>query len=156
MRLTIQEPRFDFVYVMALGSEVETLMYIEKQRRRINVLSFAAIDKVSGKMAGVLAYAFFTQWLVDDADWPSHPCRLGCDPLQATLDVKILGIKIFPCYRGSHVFVHACYLLLGYVLDLKEAGGLGLVRVGWRTPPENVRSQKAAEKLGFSREGIMR
>jgi RimJ/RimL family protein N-acetyltransferase len=31
-----------------------------------------------------------------------------------------------------------------------------LVRVGWRTPPENIRSQKAAEKLGFAREGIMR
>ena len=38
--------------------------------------------------------------------------RLGCDPDQATLDVKLMGIKVFPKFRGTHVFVHACYLVL--------------------------------------------
>jgi RimJ/RimL family protein N-acetyltransferase len=67
-----------------------------------------------------------------------------------------MGIKIFPKFRGTHVFIHGCYLLLSYALDPTQEGGLGLVRVGWRTPPQNVRSQKAAEKAGFLREGIMR
>ncbi|KAK1219709.1 hypothetical protein PQX77_017570 [Marasmius sp. AFHP31] len=116
--------------------KVDTLMYIEKQRRRVNILSFAAIDKVTNKMAGVVA--------------------LGCDPLYATLDVKMMGMKIFPEFRGKHIFKHACFLLLSYALSPIKEGGLGVVRVGWRTPPENVRSQKAAEKIGFKREGIMR
>jgi len=30
-------------------------MYLEKQRRRINVLSFAIIDTESGKMAGIIS-----------------------------------------------------------------------------------------------------
>ncbi|KAF9014729.1 acyl-CoA N-acyltransferase [Hymenopellis radicata] len=109
----------------------DTLKYMEKQRRRPNVLTFAAIDKQTGKLAGVLA--------------------LGCDPAQATLDVKIMGIKIFPEFRGTHVFTHACHLLLAYAFDK-----LHVVRVGWRTTPENIRSQKAAEKLGLAREGTMR
>ncbi|KAF8918678.1 acyl-CoA N-acyltransferase [Mucidula mucida] len=106
-------------------SKEDTLKYMEKQRRRPNVLTFAAIDKQTGKLAGVLA--------------------LGCDPTQATLDVKIMGIKIFPEFRGKHVFTHACHLLLSYAFD-----ELRVVRVGWRTPPENIRSQKAAEKLGLT------
>ncbi|KAJ6577920.1 hypothetical protein B0H19DRAFT_1121819 [Mycena capillaripes] len=117
-------------------SKEETLIYVEKQRLRTNLLTFAVTDRRSGKLAGVMS--------------------LGCDPMQATLDVKLMGIKIFPKFRGTHVFVHGCYLLLSYVLDPVNEGGLGLVRVGWRTPPENVQSQKAAEKAGLSREGIMR
>ncbi len=38
-----------------LESKEDTLKYMEKQRRRPNVLTFAAIDKQTGKLAGVLA-----------------------------------------------------------------------------------------------------
>ncbi|KAF9465574.1 hypothetical protein BDZ94DRAFT_1159777, partial [Collybia nuda] len=114
----------------------ETLIYMEKQRRRPNVLTFAIMDLKSGDLAGIVA--------------------LGCDPLQATLDVKFLGVKVIPKFRSSYVFTHTSYLLLSYALNPKTEGGLGVVRVGWRTPPANVPSQRAAEKLGFSREGIMR
>ncbi|KAJ6463182.1 hypothetical protein DFH09DRAFT_1227389 [Mycena vulgaris] len=117
-------------------SKEETLIYVEKQRLRTNLLTFAVMDRKSGEVAGTMS--------------------LGCDPAQATLDVKLLGVKIFPKFRRTHVFIHACYLLLSYALDPPEQGGLGLVRIGWRTPPENVQSQKAAEKAGLSREGIMR
>ncbi|KAJ7683217.1 hypothetical protein B0H17DRAFT_1074413 [Mycena rosella] len=117
-------------------SKEETLIYVEKQRLRANLLTFAVTDRTSGELAGLMS--------------------LGCDPAQATLDAKLMGIKIFPKFRGTHVFIHGCYLLLSYTLDPQNEGGLGLVRVGWRTPPENVQSQKAAEKAGLSREGIMR
>ncbi|KAJ7116711.1 hypothetical protein C8R44DRAFT_627648 [Mycena epipterygia] len=119
------------------ASKEETLIYIEKQRLRANLLTFAITDRKSGELAGLMRF-------------------LGCDPTQATLDVKLMGIKIFPKFRGTHVFIHGCYLLLSYALDPQQDGGLGLVRVGWRTPPENIQSQKAAEKAGLSREGIMR
>ncbi|KAJ7503360.1 hypothetical protein B0H11DRAFT_581998 [Mycena galericulata] len=118
------------------GSHLETLIYIEKQRLRANLLTFAVTDRKSGELAGLMS--------------------LGCDPAQATLDVKLMGIKIFPKFRGTQVFTHGCYLLLSYSLDPENEGGLGLVRVGWRTPPENIQSQKAAEKVGLTREGIMR
>ncbi|KAJ7921390.1 hypothetical protein B0H13DRAFT_1985300 [Mycena leptocephala] len=117
-------------------SKAETLIYVEKQRLRANLLTFAVTDRKSGELAGIMS--------------------LGCDPAQATLDVKLMGIKIFPKFRGTHVFIHGCYLLLSYALNPVKDSGLGLVRVGWRTPPENVQSQKAAEKAGLSREGIMR
>ncbi|KAF5379534.1 hypothetical protein D9615_006543 [Tricholomella constricta] len=114
----------------------ETLIYMEKQRRRANLLTFAIVDLESKEHAGIIA--------------------LGCDPLQGTLDVKLIGVKIFPKFRSTHVFLHASYLLLSYALNPKAEGGLGVVRVGWRTPPVNTQSQKAAEKLGFTREGVMR
>ncbi|KAF8168671.1 hypothetical protein K438DRAFT_246482 [Mycena galopus ATCC 62051] len=117
-------------------SKEETLIYVEKQRLRANLLTFAVKDRKSGDLAGIMS--------------------LGCDPAQATLDVKLMGIKIFPKFRGTQVFIHGCYLLLSYVLDPIEEGGLGLVRVGWRTAPENFQSQKAAEKAGLEKEGIMR
>ena len=68
----------------------------------------------------------------------------------------MMSVKVLPRFCGSPVFVHASFLLLAYVLDPVARGGLGVVRVGWRTPPENVRSQRAAEKLGFTREGVQR
>ncbi|KAF7327301.1 Gnat family [Mycena kentingensis (nom. inval.)] len=117
-------------------SKHETLMYIEKQRLRPNVLTFAVIDKLSGELAAVMS--------------------VGCDPLQGSLDAKLLAMKVFPKFRRTHVFIHGCYLLLRYLLNPVAKGGLGLARVGWRTPPENKQSQKAAEKAGLTREGIMR
>ncbi|KAF7335534.1 Efflux pump FUS6 [Mycena venus] len=78
-------------------SKEETLIYVEKQRLRANLLTFAVTDRKSGALAGIMS--------------------LGCDPAQATLDVKLMGLKIFPNFRGTHVFIHGCYLLLSYALD---------------------------------------
>ncbi|TFK34004.1 hypothetical protein BDQ12DRAFT_700535 [Crucibulum laeve] len=105
-------------------SKAETLIYLEEQRKRPNLLPFAVIDSASGEFAGMMA----------------------C----------LNAIKIVPNFRGTYVFRHACYLMLSYALNLKMEGGLGLVRVGWRTPPGNVQSQKAAAKMEFTREGVMR
>lgn len=118
------------------GSRQETLVYIEKQRRRANVLALAVVDRRSGAFAGTMS--------------------IGCDPRQATRDVRLMSVRVLPRFRGSPVFVHAAFLVLAYVLDPVARGGLGAVRVGWRTPRENVRSQRAAEKLGFAREGVQR
>ncbi|KAJ7282497.1 hypothetical protein C8J57DRAFT_1055579, partial [Mycena rebaudengoi] len=136
-------------------SKEETLIYVEKQRLRPNLLSFAVMDRKTEALAGLMRQGSCVHLSNGVSNDPTLS-SLGCDPTQATLDVKLLGIKIFPKFRHTHVFLHGCYLLLSYALDSQSEGGLGLVRVGWRTPPENVQSQKAAEKLGLSREGIMR
>ncbi|GLB41558.1 hypothetical protein LshimejAT787_1001580 [Lyophyllum shimeji] len=129
-----------FFYPLPKGrphaTKSETFVYMEKQRRRSNLLTFAVVDLASNELAGIMS--------------------LGCDPLQATLDVKLIGVKIFPKFRSTHVFIHASFLILSYALNPKVEGGLGVVRVGWRTPPGNIQSQRAAEKLGFTREGVMR
>ena len=36
-------------------SKEETLLYMEKQRRRPNLLAFAAIDQKNGELAGIFA-----------------------------------------------------------------------------------------------------
>ncbi|EKM52150.1 uncharacterized protein PHACADRAFT_262662 [Phanerochaete carnosa HHB-10118-sp] len=117
-------------------SRQETLVYMEKQRRRANVLPFAIVDRRSGEFAGTMS--------------------VGCDPKQANLDLRMMSVKLIPKFRGSPLFVHASYLLLSYILNPTAEGGLGMVRIGWRSPPENTRSHRAAEKLGFTREGVQR
>ncbi|KAG5636617.1 hypothetical protein H0H81_007385 [Sphagnurus paluster] len=114
----------------------ETLIYLEKQRRRPNILMFAITDLKSGEFAGMMS--------------------LGCEPLAITHDVKLMSAKILPTFRGTHVFTHATSLLMSYALDPKAEGGLGVVRLGWRTTLSNIKSQKAALRMGFTREGIMR
>ena len=86
----------------------------------------------------------------------SPASSIGCDPRQANLDLRMMSVKVIPKFRGSPLFVHASHLLLSYVLDPVSEGGLGMVRIGWRSPPENLRSHRAAEKIGLTREGVQR
>ncbi|KAG8794540.1 hypothetical protein FRC12_023749 [Ceratobasidium sp. 428] len=114
----------------------ETYIYLEKQRRRANVLHFAIVDKRSKELAGTYA--------------------LGCSPDQATLDIRAMSVKLFSRFRGTYVLYHAMYLLLSYVLDPISDGGCGFVRCAWRNSVANPRSARVAEKLGLTLEGPMR
>lgn len=53
--------------------------------------------------------------------------------------------------RGQGVAVGAVRLLAGWAL-----GDLGLVRLELFVEPENVASQRVAERCGFVREGLLR
>jgi RimJ/RimL family protein N-acetyltransferase len=53
--------------------------------------------------------------------------------------------------RGRGVTTRALRLLCGYALE-----GLALERLELITDPENLASQRVAEKVGFQREGILR
>ncbi|KAG9121866.1 hypothetical protein FRC07_002000 [Ceratobasidium sp. 392] len=114
----------------------ETYVYLEKQRRRPNVLHFAIMNKKSRELAG------------------TYP--LGCSPDQATLDVRVMSVKLFPQFRGTYVLYHAMYLLLSHVLNLTSEGGCGFVRCAWRNSVANPRSARVPEKMGFTLEGPMR
>lgn len=51
---------------------------------------------------------------------------------------------------------NAIGLVLQYALDPKERNGLGLRRVQWDCATENKASMRAAERIGFVEEGVVR
>ncbi|CAE6335302.1 putative protein YIR042C OS=Saccharomyces cerevisiae (strain ATCC 204508 / S288c) GN=YIR042C PE=4 SV=1 [Rhizoctonia solani AG-1 IB] len=65
-------------------------------------------------------------------------------------------IIIFPRFQRTHVNTHAVGLLMQYALNRPSEGGLGLRRCQWQAHASNLPSPKAAERLGFKPEGILR
>lgn len=63
-----------------------------------------------------------------------------------------LQLNIIPAFQRTFVLTHACALLLHYLLDPP----LRIRRVVWQANARNDRSVKAAQRLGFSLEGIIR
>ena len=74
----------------------------------------------------------------------------------ANLNLEIGPVIIFPEFQKTFVSANAIGLLLKYALDLPSQGGLGYRRVAWQASPLNEPSIKAAEKMGFVKEGILR
>lgn len=70
--------------------------------------------------------------------------------------VEVALVIILPQYQRTHVNTHAVGLLLQYALDLPKDGGLGVRRVQWHAHANNGPSIKAAERLGYKLEGIIR
>ncbi|CAE6425525.1 unnamed protein product [Rhizoctonia solani] len=65
-------------------------------------------------------------------------------------------IIILPQFQRTHVSTHAIGLLIQYALDRSSEGGLGLRRCQWQAHASNLPSARAAERLGFKPEGILR
>lgn len=74
-------------------------------------------------------------------------------------------IMILPEFQRTHVNTNALGLLMHYCLDLpadlakgelKYGPGLGLRRVQWQCHADNAPSVRAAERMGFKLEGIIR
>lgn len=72
------------------------------------------------------------------------------------LSTEIGFVMILPPFQRTHVASNAVGLLLHYCLDLPSAGGLGLRRVMWQANALNVGSVKAAERMGFKHEALLR
>ncbi|KAG2103968.1 GNAT family acetyltransferase [Suillus cothurnatus] len=72
------------------------------------------------------------------------------------LSTEIGFIIILPLYQRTHVNSNAVGLLLQYALEVPSQGGLGLRRVQWQCSSMNAPSIRAAERLGFKKEGIMK
>jgi len=72
------------------------------------------------------------------------------------LSTEIGPVLILPSFQRTHVTSNAIGLLLQYTLNPPSEGGLGLRRVVWKGSPDNSPSIKAAERLGFRREGVAR
>ncbi|KAI0084859.1 acyl-CoA N-acyltransferase [Irpex rosettiformis] len=90
---------------------------------------------------------------------PAHPSwdgSLAGFIALANASPQNLGVEI-----GSRTYItsHAVGILLRYCLELPTArpvAGLGLRRVEWGATKGHDASAKAAERMGFKREGVMR
>jgi RimJ/RimL family protein N-acetyltransferase len=72
------------------------------------------------------------------------------------LSTEIGFIIILPEFQRTHVTSNAVGLLLQYTLDLPSDGGLGLRRVQWQCNDANAASVRAAERMTFRREALLR
>ena len=64
--------------------------------------------------------------------------------------VKLAELFMAKHYQRTHVNTIAKWLLLTYAFET-----LGMIRVQFKTDEENVISQKAIERLGATKEGIV-
>ncbi|KIM44130.1 hypothetical protein M413DRAFT_443174 [Hebeloma cylindrosporum] len=67
-------------------------------------------------------------------------------------------VIILPPFQRSHVTSNAVGILLNFALNLpsQQPGALGLRRVVWQANALNKASVRAAERMGFKFEGILR
>ena len=99
-----------------------------------------------GEESGMLAVETEKERLIGSVSWftvqhgPSAACR--------ALNV---GISLFPEYRGRGHGTRAQRLLSEYLFSTRL-----LERVEASTDVENIAEQRALEKAGFSREGVLR
>ena len=99
------------------------------------------------------AYVAFTRELGDRDRRPFAIADAETDELLGAIDVRLgeigsIGYWVVPWARGRGVATTALSLLARWAL---EAGGVR--RLELVTHPDNVASQRVAEKAGFTREG---
>lgn len=92
--------------------------------------------------------AFFA--IVREEDQPlGWLCLMEMQPTHRTVEV---GYVVFaPPLQRTTLATEAFYLIMSHVFD-----DLGLQRLEWTCTASNVRSRKAATRLGFQFEGVMR
>ncbi|KAK7016911.1 acyl-CoA N-acyltransferase [Favolaschia claudopus] len=78
------------------------------------------------------------------------------DTSPVNLSTEIGFVITLPAFQRTHITTNAVGLLLHWTLDSPSAGGLGLRRVAWKANSLNSRSIRAAERLGFRKEGVLR
>ncbi|KAK6354058.1 hypothetical protein TWF730_008476 [Orbilia blumenaviensis] len=112
-------------------------------RPKTDMLLYAIIDKCrppttcdrDGALAGLIAY-------------------IGASP--TNLCTEIGFVVTLPQFQRTHVTSNAVGLLLKFALNPPNEGGLGFRRVQWMTSSKNYASIKTAEKMGFTKEGLIR
>jgi ribosomal-protein-alanine N-acetyltransferase len=112
------------------GREHEAADYVEameRMRRDGRALAFAVVDASSDAVLG------------------------ACDLRLPLPGIGEVGYLLAPAARGRGVMGRALGLVVGWAF-----AELGLVRVQAFASPDNVRSLRLLERLGFAREGVLR
>jgi RimJ/RimL family protein N-acetyltransferase len=107
----------------------EYLVRLEPDRRAGRALGFGIAGPGDGTILGACSLSRF--------DWPERKAEIGYWVARET--------------RGQSIATRATRLLSLWALDSLE-----MERVELLAQPENVASQRVAEKAGFSREGLLR
>ena len=98
---------------------------------------------------------------------PEHPEFQGgsfagliglINSVPANLVTEIGFVVVLPQFQRTHVASNAAGALLRYCLELPSADvpGLGLRRVEWKAHSKNAPSARLAEKMGFTKEGLLK
>ena len=103
---------------------------LEAKARSIDPLFFAVIDNTSGRAVGYQTF-------------------LRIDPANRVIEVG--NILYTPAMQRTAGATEAQYLFAGYVFD-----ALGYRRYEWKCNAHNAPSRRAAERFGFTFEGIFR
>ena len=103
--------------------------WLTDRANRADTALYAIVDKTNGQAAGL----FFL---------------LGINPAMGTVE---MGLVYGPALARRTAGTEAFYLLARYVLET-----LGYRRMEWRCAPEHTASCRAAERFGFTAEGLLR
>lgn len=104
--------------------------YIERIAKESDPKFYAVIDLITGKAVGMLSYSRII-------------------PVNGSIEID--WITFSPLLQKTIQSTEAHYLLMAYAFD-----ELGYRRYEWNCDSGNIPSRKAAERLGFSFEGIWR
>jgi len=108
----------------------ETKTDLEKEYDRLTVGQWFFVEKKDGKKIGYVAH------------WVAHAHGS---------DLTELGYSLIPNERGKGYGSEAIRIIVDYLFLSKD-----IVRIQADTDPMNIASQRALEKAGFKREGILR
>lgn len=111
-------------------SEAGFVRYIETMNARPETIAFAQVIPHTGRAVGSTTYRDI------------QPHNRG---------LEIGSTWIGRAYHGTHVNPAAKYLLLRHAFE-----ALGAIRVQLKTDSRNLHSQRAIEKLGAVKEGVLR
>ncbi|KAG9312449.1 acyl-CoA N-acyltransferase [Chiua virens] len=131
---------------------VQQLIYDRIQLDRGMIL-YAIIDKTKSSRTPGSTDANIA---LSSADFAGIVGYLNGSPVH--LKIEIGFVIVLPSFQRTHVTTNAVGLLLRYALDLPTATppGLGLRRVQWQASERNDASIRVAERMGFTKEGLLR
>ncbi|KXO74036.1 GNAT family N-acetyltransferase [Brucella anthropi] len=124
------DQRFTWLFEFPPATREEFEPWLEKVAKSEDPLFFAVVDKASGKVAG-------------------RQTLMRIDPTHGVIEIG--SIYWGPLISRKPAATEAQFLFMQYIFD-----ELGYRRYEWKCHNENEPSKRAAERFGFSFEGIFR
>ena len=128
--VTDADQRFTWLFEFPPATRTEFEPWLDKVSKSEDPLFFAVIDKASGKVAG-------------------RQTLMRIDPAHGVIEIG--NIYWGPLISRKPAATEAQFLFMQYIFD-----ELGYRRYEWKCNNDNAPSKRAAERFGFTFEGIFR
>jgi len=128
--VTDADQRFTWLFEFPPATRAEFEPWLEKVSKSEDPLFYAVIDKASGKVAG-------------------RQTLMRIDPVHGVIEIG--NIYWGPLISRKPAATEAQFLFMQYIFD-----ELGYRRYEWKCNNDNTPSKRAAERFGFTFEGIFR